>query len=303
MITRTFSLVTYGFPHGAYQSQTHNKPELRVPSIRGHLRWWYDALFPSNMGGPRSRPSDAIFGNIGRKAQSGKIIVRIEILNEEIHKQIHFIPHKGNDGGEKNALAPGSRYKITITARKGGLSANEEAKLTRALDAWILLGSIGQRANRAAGSLMPENPPTSVVDFYSQADELLKGTKLKIAILDKVFENERDLRNVAGDFLDAEAYLSDSEWEQYSNLRKQRRFKEAEQLLAPVALLGAASPRKPSLLKLKGIEMEDSLQILALWDNRFNSFHKLTLHTVIDILAEHKSIGELLKPALPQLTS
>lgn len=44
-ITRQFTLLTCGFPHGAYQSQHYNRPDLRSPSVKGQLRWWYDALF------------------------------------------------------------------------------------------------------------------------------------------------------------------------------------------------------------------------------------------------------------------
>ena len=277
MITRTFSLVTCGFPHGAYQSQKHNKPEFRVPSIRGHLRWWYDALFPSHIGGAKSRPSDAVFGNIGKEAVAGKIIVRVEVLNEAISSKQPFIPHKGHKGGEKNAIAPGSSYKLSITTRRGGITADEEKKLTRAIDAWILLGAIGQRANRAGGSLMPENPPASVEDFHKQADSLLEGTKIKVAILDEVFDTEYNIRDNAGDFLADGAFIRDQ------------------------TPFGSAKPRKPSLLKLKGVTIASEFRMLALWDGRFQ--HASTLSSAVNKLAESKDIGYFLQPALPRLTS
>jgi len=276
MITRTFSLVTYGFPHGAYQSQNINKPELRVPSIRGHLRWWYDALFPSHIGGARSRPSDIIFGNIGKEAIAGKVIVRMEIVNEKIHSKQSFIPHKGHRGGEKNALAPGSCYQLRITQRRGGISEAEQQKLERAVDAWILLGAIGQRANRAGGSLMPENPPTSVAEYELLADQLLAGSKLRAAVLNESFDNEFNMRDVAGDFLADKAFVNE---------------------MTP---FGSARPRKPSLLKLKGIKIGDEYRLLALWDGRFQA--SSTLERAVNKLAESKDIGYYLQSALPRLT-
>lgn len=277
MITRTFSLITCGFPHGAYQSQNINQPEVRIPSIRGHLRWWYDALFPTNGLGHHSRPSDAIFGNIGKEAVAGKVIVRLEVLHENIDTKQSFIPHKGRKGGDKNAIAPGSNYRLIITQRRGGISEKEQQKLTQAVDAWLLLGSIGQRANRGGGSLMPEDPPTSNEGFYSRADNLLKDSKIKVAILDDTFDSEFDLRDVAGDFLADKAFLNDQ------------------------TPFGSARPRKPSLLKLKGVRIAGDLKLLALWDGRYQ--RPGTLSSAVNKLADSKDIGYLLQSGLDRLTS
>ena len=267
-ITRIFSLVTCGFPHGAYQSQNHNKPELRVPSIRGHLRWWYDALF-SVGNNPGSRSSDTLFGNIGNHAQASKLIVRVEAIDEKNHVNQAFIPHKGARGGQKNAIAPGSSYQLTIIPRRGGITEGEQQKLERSIDAWLLLGAIGQRANRAAGSVWPsKNAPEAADDYTSRCKELLVDSKLSFAVLSGTFDDELAVRRVAGDFLADKAF---------------------QHCGKP---FGSARPRKPSNLKLKAVNLDGALRLVAVWDSR--SQRTDDLNQGIGILAQTKEIGQRL---------
>lgn len=275
-IERSFSLLTAGFPHGAYQSQDNNLPELRATNVRGQIRWWYDALFGES-------PHNEIFGYVASKKKqvkdncAGKISIRIKASPANaVPESVSFIPHKGQQGGNKKAYSPGASFQLSIHARREGLSQTEEKNLNRAVDAWLLCGGIGQRSNRAAGSVWPvSNAPQTMEDLTMRCRRLLQHTRFTCAVLPKLFEDEFELRHLAGDFLSDTAFLS---------------------CRAP---FGSARPRKPSNLKLKAVALERHLRLLAVWDGRYQSSSDLLQG--ITKLAGSKEIGHQLQAVAEQL--
>jgi hypothetical protein len=274
-ITREFTFLTAAFPHGAYQSQGANQPDLRAPSVKGQLRWWYDALFSDKAA------EDLLFGGLKNRMPTGKpgpessrVIVRVKELTDVTIAKTQFMPHKVG-GGEKNAISPGTGYRVLISPRRIGITADEKARLERALDAWLLLGAVGQRANRGAGSIVDSKVPRTVADYEAAAALLLRDTRLRAAVLGKVFQTEKELRFTAGDFLASDAFGN----------------------LTP---FGSAVPRKPSLLKLRAAYLADGLRLVALWDGRHQADN--TLRQGIRVLANHpKEIGQLLANASDKL--
>jgi CRISPR type III-B/RAMP module RAMP protein Cmr1 len=288
-LRRSFSLLTPGFPHGAYQSQTSNVPELRAPSVRGQIRWWFDALHPE------PRMADAIFGKIagGNKSSAASLsVVRVSELSlltgtEEI------LPHKPDPGdrGPKQALLPGSAFTVDLTERREGLTERQRQPLERALEAWLLFGGIGQRANRAAGSVWPDEAPADSAKFKERADDLLKPSKLRAALLDREFGTDfRRLRRVAGDIIHGPSET------------EQRRGRETK-ITAPWWPFGAADEREPSPLKLKAVRLDGSLRLCAVWDGRRHT--AADLRRGVEMLRQaHPApddLGELLTKALPLL--
>lgn len=270
-LTRRFELLTATFSHGAYQSLSINKPELRAASVKGQLRWWYDALFADRAS------EDKLFGfATARGNQASKIAVRIADVELE-QSAISFMPHKQHQGGTKNGILPGSRYLLNLVARREDLGAFEQARLERATDAWLLLGAIGQRANRGAGSVWPEDAPLTDGEFTTKARHLLEGTRVKMAVLPGEYKDERLLRSDAGDFLASEAFA---------------------QIGTP---FGAVRPRrKPSQLRLRAVRLDDNLRLLAIWDGRFELFRNL--QQGVEILARaDKPVGVKLRGILQQL--
>lgn len=262
-IERDFQFLTAGFPHGAYQSQSHNKPELRGPSARGQIRWWFDALFDS-------QSADEIFGNVRSGTKASKLVVRVKPLEIGTQQGVPFIPHKGNGGGSKSAYRTGSSFQLSVSDRRHGLSEPEIQKVTTAIDAWLLLGGIGQRVNRAGGSIWPlANAPKSSDDYGERCKKLLAGSKLSFAILPGNFDGELEARRVAGDFLAAEAFAS---------------------CMTPFGHAGRE--RKPSNLKLKAVWLDNKLRLIALWDGRFQAVDNLKQG--IQTLAKSKQIGQML---------
>ncbi|MCB1129270.1 MAG: hypothetical protein KDM81_22410, partial [Verrucomicrobiae bacterium] len=185
---RTFSFLTCAFPHGAYQSPGFNRPELRAPSIKGQLRWWYDALFADE------KEEQRLFGFVSTRQNSrlglhgneaSRILVRLRPLTAQAPTApTEFMPHKGREGGTKQAIPAGTRYELSIHPRRGPQSAEQNRRLERVLDAWLLLGAVGQRSNRGAGSVWPDDAPVEAAAFMERAMGLLAGSKLRCALLD-----------------------------------------------------------------------------------------------------------------------
>ena len=274
-ITREFSFLTAAFPHGAYQSLGANHPDLRAPSIKGQLRWWYDALFNDKAA------EDLLFGGLKNPVQGGRpgpessrVIVRVQEFSEANISRTQFMPHKGGGGGEKNAINPGAHYRVSLVPRREGITPDDKVRLERVLDAWLLLGAIGQRANRGAGSIVSSDAPKTIADYEVRAAELLKNTKLRAAVLAKAYDqNEKALRSDAGDFLYAQAF---------------------QNCLAPFGEVDSKNRiRKPSLLKLRAAHLDGGLRLVAVWDGRHQA--DATLRQGIQTLSKHpKEIGRLL---------
>lgn len=270
-LTYSFSLLSDTFAHGAYQTMNFNRPELRAPSVKGMIRWWHEAL------GLPKQNADILFGQAIGTTMASRVMVRVHPTSEVRQQNSEFMPHKGQRGGSKTAILPGATYELTFTQRREELSSDLADQLRRAAECWLLLGAIGQRSNRGAGSVFWDQAPSSQKDFEIRAADLLGSSKISFAILDPRFENNRQARAIAGDFLQAEAF-------------------------AGSAPFGSARPRKPSPLKLKCIELDGFIRLLAVWDHRTESPANLTraVHTLI---GSNKEIGRILEAALPRLTA
>jgi CRISPR type III-B/RAMP module RAMP protein Cmr1 len=276
-LSRSFALLTTAFPHGAYQSQDFNKPDLRAPSVKGQLRWWFDALFGD-------KPAeDRLFGGLKLPRenekpgpQASRVLVRVHCTGQPRHIKAEFIPHKKAQGGQKNGIEPGTVFEVTLFSRRQDWSTEEQQRLNRVLDAWLLLGGVGQRANRGAGSLWPECAEhPNAASYLERVRSLLAGSRLRAAVVGPSFQSEIQLRDVAGDFLSDEAFLH---------------------VRTP---FGSARPRKPSLLKLRAARIDGELRLVAIWDGRFQPSG--TLSEAVSLLAQKKDIGRMLKEALPEL--
>lgn len=269
-LTYSFSLLSDTFAHGAYQTMNFNRPELRAPSVKGMIRWWHKAL------GNSEDHAQRIFGGIN-PTLAASVSIRVQPVTKPETSASSFMPHKGQGGGAKTAIQPGTAYQLLLTQRREPLSENLWRELRRACESWLLLGAIGQRSNRAAGSILWDDSPTTQKEFEIKSAELLDATKISFAILSRKFERNRDARAIAGDFLSDQAFGG----------------------LAP---FGSANPRKPSPLKLKCVQLDGGVRLLALWDRRNESQHNLT-RGVQTLVRSNKHIGQLLEEVLPKLTA
>lgn len=209
MIVKTLSP---GFCGGADQSIV----ELRAPSVRGHLRRWHTRLF--------NKPDmETVWGSVGKQGGASKIQLRIETFGESVSRET-LLPHKSERGGVQNALS--CEFNVLLASR-------DEAALERAektLRLWTLLGGIGARSNRAAGSVWPvKNAPKNAEELRGQLDAL--------------------------SFSKADVWVS-AEYDLPEELRRAA----SDTLKIPCA----GRERKESPLKIKMVEFEDGMHLM-LW--------------------------------------
>jgi CRISPR type III-B/RAMP module RAMP protein Cmr1 len=269
-LTYSFSLLSDTFAHGAYQTMNFNRPELRAPSVKGMVRWWHDAL------GLSKENADTLFGQAIGATIASRVTLRVHPTGQLRQQNTEFMPHKGPRGGSKTAIQHGTAYQLLLTQRREPLPMVVWSELQRACESWLLLGAIGQRSNRAAGSILWDDAPTTQKEFEIKAADTLSNSKISFAILGQKFENNREAREIAGDFL-------------------------SDQAFGGTAPFGSARPRKPSPLKLKCIHVDGDIRLLAVWDQRNESTVNLT-RGIQTLINGNKQIGRLLEEVLPKLT-
>ena len=194
-MNRTIDLefITPLFSHGAT-----DQPEIRPASIRGQLHAWFRIV------GGDIEAERRVFGGIKhRKTDEGKmpscdrtmaskVVVRVAEVNPKgLPRELPTLPHKtGGKAAPRKAYDAGTTCRVMIQDRLGGLSQADEAIFNRAIDAWLLMGTLGFRATRAAGSFvwsdesfpMPNNP----LEYQDFCRDLLDevDAKAKVAVLD-----------------------------------------------------------------------------------------------------------------------
>ena len=168
MIRQTFrlELITPCFCAGADPTQA----EIRAPSIRGQIRWWFRVL-----GGSHAEES-LIFGSVAGNEGVGSSL-RIAIAdfkrgpgwtppkidqNTPQNYIWHFASASGKPANAgpnvpgprwqaKGAVPPGSTFKLIITQLRP-LEKQLKEKLQLSLDSFLCFGTLGLRATRGLGA-------------------------------------------------------------------------------------------------------------------------------------------------------
>lgn len=169
-------IITPCFCAGADQSVA----EIRAPSIRGELRWWFRAL------GGTQKEEQNIFGGIaGEEGASSAVVVRVADVNPvksiklpaSVNNQpddpfylLHFAKASGEGVRyqEEGYFSPGTTFRLKILLRRSA----GEVKLKEALDAFLRLGSIGLRSTRACGAFHTPKQKESFEAFQQWANSL-----------------------------------------------------------------------------------------------------------------------------------
>jgi CRISPR-associated protein Cmr1 len=150
----TCEVVTPLFCAGADQQ----RPEIRPPSIRGAMRFWFRALHGAVMGNDvkavQQRES-AVFGATER-ASVVKIRVQVSSFRAETFKFTDlYLRYLGfglfgtRDGGPRSYVPPGTKFGIELLSTDAHILDEAAAAL------WMLLnlGGLGARSRRGWGSL------------------------------------------------------------------------------------------------------------------------------------------------------
>ncbi|MBI4444694.1 MAG: type III-B CRISPR module RAMP protein Cmr1 [Acidobacteria bacterium] len=162
-------LLTPCFCRGAYPN---DRAEIRVSSIRGQLRWWLRAL------GTNRELESQVFGSAGNKeAENRSSSVGLQLRNAVLEARRELIlPHSKKFRAP--ALAANGTFTIQVASRPGQPERLFElAKL--AVRTWLLLGGLGFRSNRGAGSVWPADGPQSIDSMRHELSKL-RETALKL---------------------------------------------------------------------------------------------------------------------------
>ncbi len=175
-ITIQYQFNTPAFIAGAYQE----KPELRAPSFKGMLRWWYRAIDPRIIlqKNNSESPEDKIWG--GTEANAGQSHVWIRLSNNHIDtfwqwdknqfdrftqgrgrfskNGIRYLGYtfglRGNK--ERKAIAPDQNFKLSFTiVRENQLDYEDKFAIAASIWMFSMLGSCGTRSRRGFGSFQP----------------------------------------------------------------------------------------------------------------------------------------------------
>ncbi|MFW6271863.1 MAG: type III-B CRISPR module RAMP protein Cmr1 [Desulfosalsimonas sp.] len=120
------------------------KAELRAPSVKGALRFWWRALFPHLPLNQLKDEESKIFGDVGDRYGKSKMQIKIQksLINKE-NSKANPLPHK-NVNFRFPCFYPGEKFSLLIY---GNSEVFNIFKLT------TLLGGLGKRSRRGFGSL------------------------------------------------------------------------------------------------------------------------------------------------------
>ena len=173
-----FKFVTPCIMGGADQA----KAEMRVPSIRGQLKWWYKAL------GFDEDDIPNVFGGIDNsKASCSAFIIRdhsdplrSSLMGcEDLAKKYDYFLWPLSGERKRGVIEEDQEVEIKVTSKKvtGKTAVPEEV-----LKAFLLLGSLGTRSRRCYGSIYPSSVviddvewliPQTIKEFESELTAVL----------------------------------------------------------------------------------------------------------------------------------
>ena len=249
--------------HGAAQRES---AELRIPSIRGHLRKWHTILW-------EAYDTNLCWGSVDKdkkdndkdnKAVSSKVVLRITDAEEIQSGDFFMLPHK-KDAITKGLVA-GQTFTLCVSFRHLPENPAEAEKLkervNKTIQIWLLLGTLGQRSTRAFGSVWNnEKKYNSVEEFAAETNLLIQGKYavqiLKPKVKPKKTDSPQNMLKYCTDTLNG-----------YSRI------------------FGAISPRQVSPLKMKFIEVGNQT-LLVLHALKHN-----TIDDALRVLKNHENAGK-----------
>lgn len=205
-MTKTYNLefITPAFLAGADQG----KAELRAPSVRGALRWWFRVL-----GGTRKEEAE-VFGGVQDGARKSKVVVRTEV--KPVHKpftapkplsDLGYLYYFATVSGERKGIrietsayfAEGTQFALHVS--ENGLDAELSAKFGQTVECFIRLGSLGLRATRGCGAFAEVSQDWTKTEFVDWAKAFPQKVGKVALISDEVFTSAREAQGALGGYL------------------------------------------------------------------------------------------------------
>jgi hypothetical protein len=277
--TETLELITPLFSRGMT-----DQPEIRAPSIRGQLHWWFRAI------GGKWEDEAAIFGRIGKQneVQASRLVVRVSDIQGRTG-EADTLPHKDNPHhcAPKTCYLPGTRFKVHFITRLAPLRHDLMRQLQDTIEVWLLAGSLGLRATRGAGAFKWAGCPYDTeADFVARLEQLT-GTANGVRIV--TLPNFSDTPNPSPEEL--RYFASDTIGGRFD--------REGEDSLRRMQYpLGAMRPRKTSPLRFRPALIGTTYHLLAIWDGRMAVSRNSDQHlrdVISALVRKNKQVGYLLQ--------
>jgi hypothetical protein len=256
--TFSFEFLTDCFS-GTAEGKNATHSELRVPPIRGHVRMWHVAAF-----GIAS--CNEIWGSTAGDGAGSRVAMKLtKQPGKTTGEKSELLPHELKKSSLRHALPAGSRATLELTRLP--LCANDQwVRAQRAVKLWLLLGTLGLRSARAAGSVWPID---NVTEPWVPKDEAALRKELSNLGYSKIVQ-----------FADASILDHSMIKREHSDAAKLR-CAASDTVNGSPQYFGDIKPaRKPSPLKMKVIRLGTDYRLLL-----------TGLASTVDFNGAHRALG------------
>jgi hypothetical protein len=232
-----FSFLTDCFSGNA-EGKVSKHSALRVPPIRGHVRMWHQFAFGLDS-------CNRVWGSTAGAGSGSRVSIALKSGGGFSAKTSEILPHSEDPKkrGNRPCISAGQEASIDLI-RLPLCSPDDWDKAQKAVRLWLLLGSLGLRSNRAAGSVWPADPPRTPNDFRQAINDLgLAQLQIALVGLGKN-RNAHELRETASDTVSQEH------------------------------IFGTTRPRTPSPTKFKVVDFEEGTCLVAIAPEKRRDFIK-----------------------------
>ena len=179
----TVELLTPCFCHG---SDCGRNPEIRTASMRGQIRDW------RRMRGCEKHAIEDVWGGDKGGMKASKVALELTKTPPGRHHSEPLLPHKGKP---KREAIPRETVFTVVLRRLVGCAGEYWREAKRDVETWLLLGCLGQRANRAAGSVWCTDWPFPAFDDIKAHLDMLhvpRSWDIRICTSDMTSEKARE---------------------------------------------------------------------------------------------------------------
>lgn len=222
---------------GTAEGKDAEESELRIPPIRGQIRFWHGATYGADS-------VNRVWGNSsGSDGQGSRVALRILKGPSPSRQPVSLLPHKTRGQGSRPALPVDAQASVQLQ-RLPSSSNDDWEKALSAMRIWLIAGTLGYRSSRAAGSVWPVEPwaPRTPQDLG----------RLLAPLIGKP----------VGAW--AAAFLPNSAGRDWTALRETA----SDTPRGPAYLFGNAQPRTPSPVRFKVILLNAGLTLFVIGPNR-----------------------------------
>lgn len=139
-------------------------PELRAPSIKGALRFWWRAMYAHLPLDRLKKQEGELFGGTGEESSRSKILVRVEQQEQLRTRRAELVPHK--PFMQQEAFIVGQKFKVclSLVGDTGDFDLN---KLSALFEITCILGGLGKRVRRGMGSMHIQHAVSTDKEYRS----------------------------------------------------------------------------------------------------------------------------------------